>query len=131
MPLVMGDVVFDSQLGGTILSTEELFYHLALELKPATILLAGIENGVYADFPECLQLIPRITKANFELINQDINESISIDVTGGMRSKVKIMMALSKKVPGLQTRIFTALDPKNIELAIEGDEIGTLISDSE
>ncbi|MCJ7696418.1 MAG: hypothetical protein MUO40_13475, partial [Anaerolineaceae bacterium] len=62
---------------------------------------------------------------------QDINESISIDVTGGMRSKVKIMMALSKKVPGLQSRIFSAIDPKNIELAIKGDEIGTLISDSE
>jgi len=128
MPMVMGDVVFDSQIGGTILSTEELFYHLALELKPATILITGIESGVYADFPECLQLIPKITQANFELINQDINESNSIDVTGGMRSKVSKMMDLCKKIPGLQVRIFSALNPENIEKVIKDGQIGTLIS---
>lgn len=128
MPLVMGDVVFDSQIGGTILSTEELFYHLALELKPATILIAGIENGVYADFPDCLHLVSKISQTNIDLIIKDINESKSIDVTGGMRSKVMILMELSKKVLGLHARIFSAVDPKNIEVAIKGEQIGTLIS---
>lgn len=51
LPLVYGDVVFDKLIGGTILSTEEQFEYLATKLKPARILLAGIEPGVWQDFP--------------------------------------------------------------------------------
>ncbi len=35
IPVVYGDVIFDQVLGGTILSTEELFYHLAQIFSPA------------------------------------------------------------------------------------------------
>lgn len=128
IPMVMGDVVFDTQIGGTILSTETLFYHLAMELEPATILIAGIETGVYADFPQCLQLVPKITQNNFALLNNDINQSNSIDVTGGMNSKVKIMMELCNQIPELEVRIFSAIDSTNLEKALLGEPIGTLIS---
>ncbi len=52
LPVVFGDAVFDQTLGGTILSTEDLFVHLAPRLQPARILLAGEEKGVWADFPQ-------------------------------------------------------------------------------
>ena len=41
LPVVYGDVVFDRTLGGTILSTEDLFVYLARQLQPGAILLAG------------------------------------------------------------------------------------------
>ena len=43
IPVIYGDVIFDLQRGGTILSTEDLFDHLARELNPKRILLAGSE----------------------------------------------------------------------------------------
>jgi isopentenyl phosphate kinase len=58
LPVVYGDVVFDTIRGGTILSTEDIFIHLARQLHSERILLAGIDDGVYADYPECKQLIP-------------------------------------------------------------------------
>ncbi len=57
VPLVNGDVAFDTLLGGTILSTEDLFVYLARLLRPQRILLAGLEKGVWADYPVCSQLI--------------------------------------------------------------------------
>ena len=65
LPVIYGDVVFDQALGGTILSTEDLFTHLVPRLRPTRILLAGLEAGVWADYPACTRLIPEITPSNF------------------------------------------------------------------
>ncbi|MBK9928054.1 MAG: hypothetical protein IPP66_22520 [Anaerolineales bacterium] len=46
VPVIHGDVVFDEVRGGTILSTEDLFGHLARALNPDRILLAGLEPAV-------------------------------------------------------------------------------------
>ena len=64
IPLVNGDTIFDDQRGGTILSTEDLFIYLARQLHPERILLAGLEEGVWADYPACTQLIGEITPRN-------------------------------------------------------------------
>src|SRR5574339_363727 len=50
VPVIYGDVTFDEIRGGTILSTEDLFGHLARALNPERILLAGRESAVWGDF---------------------------------------------------------------------------------
>ncbi len=55
LPVVQGDVIFDTIRGGTILSTEELFVYLAPQLRPARLLLAGIEPGVWSVYPPPLE----------------------------------------------------------------------------
>lgn len=127
LPVVYGDVIFDLDWGGTIFSTEELFVHLAQKLHPARLLIAGIEPGVWADFPTCTRLIPRITPANIEEITAQLGGSASTDVTGGMAAKVRTMLELVRGIPGLQVRIFSGLEPGNIEKAIFGEPIGTEI----
>ncbi|HRQ33750.1 MAG TPA: hypothetical protein PLM89_11670, partial [Anaerolineales bacterium] len=42
IPVIFGDTVFDQTLGGTILSTEDLFMPLTDALRPDRILLAGL-----------------------------------------------------------------------------------------
>ena len=64
LPVVYGDVVFDRVRGGTIFSTEDLFEYLALRLRPERILLAGLEPGVWGDYPRCAQLVSEITPEN-------------------------------------------------------------------
>ncbi len=127
-PLVMGDVVFDQQLGGTILSTEEVFVYLAQHLQPCKILLAGIEPGVWEDYPDCKKIIPRITNISQINITNSLQGSASIDVTGGMKTKAELMFKLAQKIPGLQAQIFSAQDPDNLYQAIMGTPIGTLIT---
>lgn len=126
IPLVYGDVVSDLILGGTILSTEDLFVHLAMSLRPDRILLAGRVEGVYADYPNNQHLLPHLP-ASTESIDF-LQGSASQDVTGGMVSKVQAMQALCRELPSLSVQIFSAVSPDTLRLALDGAAIGTTIN---
>jgi isopentenyl phosphate kinase len=127
IPMVYGDVIFDEELGGTILSTEDIFEYLAPRLQPSRILLAGIEEGVWQDYPKRTQLINEIKFSTKSQFAQQVQGSESTDVTGGMKSKVDGMLKLVQTEPGLEIRIFSALKPGNIYKSLPGVPIGTLI----
>lgn len=130
LPVVFGDVVFDKSRGGTILSTEDLFAYLTAHLKPARVLLAGIEPGVWADYPHCRELVKEITPHNYSKISASIKGSASPDVTGGMLSKVESFLALVGKLPTLEVQIFSGKDPGNLQRALSGERLGTIIRGS-
>jgi isopentenyl phosphate kinase len=127
LPVVFGDVVFDSQRGGTILSTEDLFSHLADQLQPQRILLAGIEAGVWADFPSCTRLVEEITPANWDDLSATVGGSTATDVTGGMASKARQSLELAKRIPNLEVFIFSGETPGAVEQALTGKHLGTRI----
>ncbi len=127
IPLVNGDTIFDQQRGGTILSTEDLFIYLAHHLRPARILLAGREQGVWADYPTCTRLVSEITPANFASLAAQIGGSSSVDVTGGMLEKVRAMLELVNLLPGFSASIFSGLEPGLVQNALLGANPGTLI----
>ncbi len=128
IPVVLGDVIFDRTLGGTIFSTEKVFQHLAKVLHPARILLAGIEKGVYQDPDNPDQIIPLITPSTLGEIRQQVSGSHQVDVTGGMESKVALMLDLVGENPGLTVRIFSAEAPSNLQGVLEGANLGTLLA---
>lgn len=127
VPLVMGDVAFDSVRGGTIISTEEIFTFLASELKPTWLLLAGETEGVY---DENRDIIPSITRQNLPTIRHALGGSRGTDVTGGMLTKVQTMLGLIAQHPQLSIRIFSGLQPGKLAqvLASPTDDLGTRIS---
>ena len=133
VPVVYGDVVFDTHLGGTILSTEAIFQHLAGVIHPRTILLAGLDQGVYQDPDQPAEIISHITPHTINAVLPALSTSQSVDVTGGMVSKVKLMLAMVQNDPSLKVRIFSGLEPGNLyqALAAENTPIGTLISHQE
>jgi isopentenyl phosphate kinase len=130
IPLIYGDVIFDLIIGGTILSTEELFAHLAIFLKPNKILIAGIEEGVWQDYPTNQLLIPQISQKTEPDILNRLGGSKSIDVTGGMVEKVKSMLALTSLLPDLEINIFSGVIPENVFKSLNGANLGTKINRS-
>lgn len=129
VPLINGDVIFDLQIGGTILSTEEIFSYLAPKLNPTVILLAGIEEGVWEDFPICKSKIDRITPTLYNDFNHHVKGSVFVDVTGGMYEKVRNMVALVKKGYIGSAQIFSALEPGTLKSVLSGASSGTIIKD--
>jgi isopentenyl phosphate kinase len=127
LPVVYGDVVFDETLGGSILSTEDIFYYLAKNLIPAKIILAGLEDSIWLDFPENINAVTKITVSNFDLIKSKIGQSASIDVTGGMIEKVRIMLNLTSQIPKLKIAIISGKVKGNITRAYNNEKIGTWI----
>lgn len=158
LPVVQGDVIFDTVRGGTILSTEELFAHLARQLHPDRLLLAGVEPGVWRVYPpsslqearrrtplspersdaappfphlgEGETIIPEITPANIANVLPSLGGSQAADVTGGMASKVRQMLALVQELPGLEVLIFSGLQPGKVGQALLGEGEGTRIGAS-
>jgi isopentenyl phosphate kinase len=127
LPVVYGDVVFDRARGGTILSTEDLFAYLARLLKPSRLLLAGLEPGVWADYPACTHLLSEITQQSLVDLTVMLDGSAATDVTGGMASKVQQSLDLALEVPGLEVSIFSGERPGVLLRALAGERVGTLI----
>jgi isopentenyl phosphate kinase len=128
VPLIHGDVALDDVRGCTIISTEQIFVYLARSLRPQRILIAGEVAGVYSGDPKrdtIVRLIPEITSRNYHNVEEMLTTSFSVDVTGGMLSKVQLLFQLVTEEPTLHVRIVTGrrnqlvervlLDPKLAE----------------
>ncbi len=129
-PVVYGDVVFDEIRGGTILSTENLFIHLAREMRPQCVFLAGVEDGIYADFPARKQRVTRVSSASYAEIRTGIGQSSGTDVTGGMSSKVEEMLQLVEEIPTIEVQIFSGVKSGNLTRILNGERLGTLITEN-
>lgn len=128
VPVPYGDAAVDLKKGITIISTEQILAELAIKLRAERIIVAGIVDGVFTSDPlkdSEAKLIPRITMENFHEIKEMLSGSHGVDVTGGMLSKVKEMLALADK--GIKSQIIGAKTPENLKKAILGKHVGTLI----
>lgn len=126
LPIVHGDVAFDDVRGGTITSTESLFFYLARHLPVKRIFLLGEVEGV---LDASGALIRHITPGTLPGVEAALHGSAGTDVTGGMETKVRDMVALVQRVPGLEVRILDGRAPDRVlrAIAASGAE-GTLIS---
>lgn len=121
IPLVYGDVALDEVRGCTIISTEEILCYLAGLLKPQRIVLTGVVDGVYDRDPlrdPTAQHIVEISAANYAQVEQRLGGSHGVDVTGGMFSKVREMVTLAQRVPGLLVRLITGEEPGRLHQAL-------------
>ena len=104
-----------------------MFEHLARELRPGRILLAGLEEAVWADFPARKHMVREVTRDSFIEISKNVGAATGADVTGGMESKVRQMLELAEIVPGLTVHIFSGENPDFLQKALLGEHIGTII----
>jgi len=125
LPVTQGDVAFDRRWGATIVSTEQVMGFLAASLKPKRILLAGIEEGVYARYPQKDQLLAKLSRADLE--QSSIGGSGEVDVTGGMLEKVAWSLSMSQADPELEVHVFSGVTPGNVRMAILGAALGTRV----
>ncbi len=130
VPVVYGDVALDEVQGCSIISTETIFEYLAHRVRPQRILLAGEVDGVFTADPQRepgAQPIPCLTPVAWEEAERQLSGARGVDVTGGMRAKVRQMLSLVESLRGLQVAIFSGLAPGRVRAALEGRPGGTLL----
>lgn len=133
VPMVYGDVALDEVWGTTIASTEMIFDYLARQLRPASILLLGEVDGVYTGDPRVdaeAQRVPALQADHLDGAEAGLGGSHAVDVTGGMRSKVLLMAATARALPGLRVHILSGLPPGSLYRALCAPETagGTVIT---
>ena len=125
LPIVHGDIALDRDLGGTIISTEQIFARLARDLLVSTIVLLGEVEGVLDADQE---LVTSITPKNIDSLRMALGQSDGVDVTGGMLQKVTDMLALVEAHPRLRVIIANGARPDVLlDLLLHNRQIGTLI----
>jgi len=128
IPVVFGDCIFDTVRGCTIVSTEQIFSYLSRSIRPSRVLIVGLVGGVYTADPqkdENAEFIPTIEVEKFTSIESYLDESYSVDVTGGMVTKVKELIELARR--GIECEILSGASG-NIKKALKGQRgLGTRI----
>lgn len=127
VPLVYGDVAIDTVRGCTIISTEQIFTHLARHIRPQRIIMVGEVDGVYTQDPHCSAQAERIVEVhsgNYDEVVGMLGASHGVDVTGGMLSKVRTLAALVQTVPGLTVQLISGAREGLVARALRGEALG-------
>lgn len=128
LPVVFGDVAFDTQIGGTILSTEDVLKKLCQHFPIQRILEAGKEVGVWKSKDDPEDIFTKLTPQTYQKHIANIGASGATDVTGGMRAKVETLFEIMQNKPDMEALIFSGLEKENVQQALLGKEIGTVLN---
>ena len=109
LPVLYGDMVPDSVLGGSVCSGDQIVAYLGKGAE--CVVLATNVDGVLDDKGK---VIPKITNANFNEISKHLKSSAG-DVTGTMAGKLKELLALDTPA-----YIVNAANPERIEALMGG-----------
>jgi isopentenyl phosphate kinase len=128
IPVVFGDCVLDTVRGCTVVSTEQIFAYLSSSLRPSRVLVFGLVGGVYTGDPqrdEKARFIPEIEIEKFNDVESYLGDSYSVDVTGGMVTKVKELIKIARM--GIECEVLSG-GPGYITKALSGERgLGTII----
>jgi len=126
LPVIYGDVVMDLDQGYRIISTEQLFFYLSKHFPIQKIVIGTDVDGVLNYSSVDLKKYDYITPDIWQKISRSVEGSRNIDVTGGMKSKVEILIQMAKD--GIISEIVNAYQPGILESSIKGnDHLGTVI----
>jgi isopentenyl phosphate kinase len=100
IPLIYGEMVFDTRLGMTICSGDTIASFLTTKFNVKKVFFATDVNGVFNKDPYLHNDAKLIKKINFKDIfskNISVESSHNEDVTGGLNGKLKSFKNISKK----------------------------------
>lgn len=129
IPILYGDVIWDTKKGSSIFSGETCLKIVAQELikrgwRISRDIQLGIEKGV---LDKKGKVIPHITPVKFAKLHRIIGKSANQDVTGGMWHKVQESLEMAKT--GIETLIASGETKGLANKAIIGKKVnGTKIS---
>lgn len=129
VPVVYGDILYDTVKGATIYSTERVFEVLIAEFlmrkhRVASIIQATVVPGI---LDKNNKVIPHVSQKSYETVKSALYKTAGFDVTGGMLHKIDQSLGYAQK--GIVTQIISGLKPGRLRNVLLGKkEEGTIIS---
>jgi isopentenyl phosphate kinase len=129
LPIMYGDAVFDTELGFTILSGDQLVSHVAPKFGAERIIMGVDVDGLYDADPKVkktAKMFEHLTLAELKRLQGELGKSTACDVTGGMFGKIaELMPAIEQGIP---VKMVNATEPSYIYKALKGEKVkGTII----
>jgi len=92
LPIMSGDVLVDRKKGFGICSGDTIMRSLADILSPERVIFVSDIDGLYDRDPKTTKGAKLIKEVNEQILNGIPSETTVADVTGGVRSKMKLML---------------------------------------
>jgi isopentenyl phosphate kinase len=129
LPVMYGDAIFDTELGFTILSGDQLVSYIATRFNAERIIIGVDVDGLYNADPrveKTAKMFRHLTLAELKILQNKLGKPTACDVTGGMFGKIaELMPAIEQGIPAT---IVNATKPNYIYKALKGEKVeGTLI----
>jgi isopentenyl phosphate kinase len=129
LPVFYGDTVFDTKLGFTILSGDQLVSALATRFNAERIVMGVDVDGIYDTDPKAekkARMLTHLTLQELKGLHGKIDKSDDRDVTGGMFGKMAELLPAVER--GIPVAIVNATKPNYVYKALRGEKTeGTLI----
>jgi isopentenyl phosphate kinase len=129
LPVTYGDAVFDTDLGFTILSGDQLVSHIAVKFNAKHIIMGVDVEGLYNADPKIeknAKMYSHLTLTELKTLQNKLDKPSACDVTGGMFGKMEELIPAVEK--GIPVTIVNASKPEYIYKALKGEKVeGTLI----
>lgn len=109
-----------------IISGDDIAINLATKIRADKIIMVTDVDGVFTKNPILYKDAKLIPKLNPNFINMDFTRDKSIDVTGGMESKIRKLIAAAEE--GIESYIINGFEKNNLSNILHGKKLGTLIS---
>ncbi len=123
MPILYGEMVFDSVLGMTVCGGDRIVAHLAKKLPVTSIFFASDVAGICTEDPHLnkkAKLVREVSLAR-DMKTFALSESHSTDVTGGLKGKIETCANVFTASPSLkEMHIFSGLVPGNYSKVLKG-----------
>ena len=129
IPVLYGDMVYDSELKGSVISGDVIVPHIAKELGTGKLVYISNVDGIFTENPfinSNAKIIENITSENIDAVFQGLSGSNSTDVTGGMKGKITRMLEYFDS--DLDMYVINGAHPKRLEdVLVTGKTYGTRI----
>ncbi len=124
IPVLHGDVAMDIVGRSGIVSGDQLVNHLGKVLQAEIVAVGTDVDGVlYMG-----RIVTDVSREDLGHIDEELEGSAGVDVTGGMRGKLMELLELADN--GISSIIFNANKKGNIVRALNGESIGTFVRHS-
>ncbi|MHA2298619.1 MAG: isopentenyl phosphate kinase [Candidatus Hodarchaeales archaeon] len=124
VPVTTGDVVADATMGFSVMSGDIAMWQIAKRWKPKIIAygtdVAGIFNGDPKERTD-VRLIEDINSKMIADVSKNVTEGATIDVSGAMQGKLKVIMAMLEENPSTKVHIFDLTVPENLIKIVNGE----------
>jgi isopentenyl phosphate kinase len=129
IPVLYGDAVFDTTLGFTILSGDQIVSTLATRFGARRIIIGVDVDGLYDADPKALKtakMFKHLTLDELKKLQNNLCKPTGCDVTGGMLGKISELVPAIEQ--NIKVDIVNATKPNLIYKSLRGEQVeGTII----
>lgn len=132
LPVLYGDAVFDTKLGFTILSGDQLVAVLARKFNAKRVIIGVDVDGLCDCDPKTektAKLFDRLTLEELRKIQDKIGKSGTCDVTGGMSGKIAELMPVVEQ--GVPVTVVNATQSNYVCKILKGDKVKSTLIEKE